>query len=101
MGRDLKRKKATIKPAVSTSVDDGRLRRIYHEPRPGRPVRLLDPEGEEVEIDPWWKRRIKDGDVVVVHAPPVTPAPSSTGSRRRKPQRPKPTVETFTDGGDD
>lgn len=85
----LKRKRVVLKPAPCT-VDGltDRLRRIYHEPKPGRPVRLLDPEGEEVDLDPWWKRRLKAGDVVEVQAP----AGGASSRRRRSSTR---TVETF------
>lgn len=52
-------------------------------PAPGRAVRdprtfqLLPKEGREVpDNDPFWLRRLRDGDVV--RAPQQTPAPAAT-----------------------
>ncbi len=44
-------------------------------PRDGLKVRkpsgpLLDPEGEPVLMDTYWRRRLRDGDVEIV--PPAT-----------------------------
>jgi hypothetical protein len=58
-------------------------------PAPGRrvldPVKLvpLPPEGAEVELDGYWRRRLAQGDVVL-------PAPASTKSTKST----KPTPST-------
>ena len=44
-----------IKPAISTNI-------VRH---PNN-MRLLKAEGEEVDHNSYWERRIKDGDVVIV-----------------------------------
>lgn len=44
-----------IKPAIPTNI-------VRH---PNN-MRLLKPDGEEVEHTSYWERRIKDGDVVIV-----------------------------------
>ena len=44
-----------IKPAISTNI-------VRH---PNN-LRQLKPEGEEVDHNSYWERRLKDGDVVIV-----------------------------------
>lgn len=46
---------------------------IVRDPRP--PYLILKAEGEVKDVARYWNRRIKDGDVVVVDAPPAPPAP--------------------------
>lgn len=52
-------------------------------PAEGRAVRdprsmiLLPPEGRDVpDDDPFWVRRVRDGDVTVEEAPPPPPPPA-------------------------
>lgn len=54
-------KQVHVRPA------DGLIVRI-----PGRPNEVLPPEGASVPIsaaDPYWQRRIADGDVIISKAP--------------------------------
>lgn len=46
-----------IKPAISTNI-------VRH---PNN-MRILKPEGEEVEHNSYWERRLKDGDVLLVES---------------------------------
>jgi hypothetical protein len=45
--------------------------------RDPRSMQLVPPEGREVsDRDPFWRRRLRDGDVVLVDAPPATQKPA-------------------------
>lgn len=51
-------------------------------PAPGRTVRdpktlrFLPEEGRDVPLDQFWRRRLRDGDVVQAEAPAATHAPA-------------------------
>ncbi|MBO3274131.1 DUF2635 domain-containing protein [Pseudomonas schmalbachii] len=60
---------ATVKPA------EGRRVR-----RPGD-FQLLSPDGERVELDSYWRRLIKAGDVVVVANKPAAPKSASSQNK--------------------
>lgn len=38
---------------------------------PDAAMRHLDPAGEVIELNGYWRNRIKDGDVVIVDVPPA------------------------------
>jgi len=68
----------TVKPAPGRVLRD-----------PGNFMRLLDPDGSPVEDNSYWRRRINDGDAIVVDdadAPaegsgPLAPNPGGTGPK--------------------
>lgn len=43
---------------------------------PGREYTHLPAEGEMIVLDDYWRRRLRDGDVELVVAPPAAPATS-------------------------
>ena len=55
---------------------------MFVKPREGVQTRdpvlrdMLPPEGREVQPDPYWLRRIADGDVEEAEQPPPPPAPA-------------------------
>ena len=50
--------------------------RLVFVPENGRP---LSPKGERVELTPFWRRRLMDGDVAEIPAAPAQPKPVSEG----------------------
>jgi hypothetical protein len=51
-------KKVYLKPCPDRTVRD-----------PADPAQPIPIEGKQVELTPFWQRRIKDGDVVLTAAP--------------------------------
>jgi hypothetical protein len=46
--------------------------------------RHLPPEGAEVTLSSYWRRRIADGDALPAEAPATGAAPSAPKTRRRR-----------------
>lgn len=63
-----------IKPAISTNI-------VRH---PNN-MRLLKAEGEEVDHNSYWERRLKDGDVVLLEAgtPTTTETPTDNAKKSK------------------
>lgn len=63
--------------------------RVYVKPAPGMTVRkpvggYLADEGEEVNRDSYWRRRLADGDVVEAKPPKTAaPAPAVAGEGKK------------------
>lgn len=61
-------------------------RRVFHPKRGNHPIRVLDPEGEEVTVRPGeshhWARLLRSGDVVELKSKPRAKADKSASKEK-------------------